>query len=308
MHPLRCSLILLYFCLSANDTKAQDLRYLPALFRDNLIQIFARISDTDTLWFYTDTGGLNFIYKSGIKKLGASPNGDNLWDKLDMDSIFMENHIPVSGKKTIQYIPERNENTDGMLGREWFYGGIWLIDYEHQKFGILASSPASTVEHDRQKIPLYFRKENSIIPSLALPRIEVIIDSDTLSFLLDTGAQVHLSDDARKLLHSDSPIATSFIVESVYNKWKNLHPEWQIIPEADASSRNASPMIRVPDVRIGIKDVGPVYFTVRADPNFQRLSELYMDQPVQGAIGGNCLSLFKQIIIDYSSEHLEFAD
>ncbi len=299
---------LFIYSLSAKDIKAQDIQYLPAVFDNNLIRVYAQLPGRDTMWFYTDTGGMNFIYKSGIKKLGASRRGENRWNRLKMDSLFQKNNIPVSGEKTIQYISERMETGDGMLGREWFYGGRWFIDYEQHRFGTFKTLAAMTVENSKQGVPLHFRKENAVVPTHALPRIEVIIDNDTLSFLLDTGAQVNLSDQARKTVHSDSPIATSFIIKSVYDKWRNAHPDWQIIEKADESSRNPSPMIRVPKVRIGSKKFGPVYFTVRADTNFQRLSELYMDQPVQGAIGGNCLSLLHQITIDYQSEYLELPD
>lgn len=179
-------IVILVFCLSTKRITAQDVQYLPAVFHNNLIQIFAKISEKDTLWFYTDTGGMNFIYKSGIKKLGASHRGDNLWKKLKFDSIFQENIIPSPGEKTIQYLSERKENSDGMLGREWFSGGRWLIDYQNHQLGTIQSAAISPVENFWQRVPMYFRKENAIISPRALPRIEVVIDSDTLSFLLDT--------------------------------------------------------------------------------------------------------------------------
>lgn len=308
MRYLISLVLLLFFCLSAKRITAQDIQYLPTVFQNNLIQLYVPVSQNDTLWLYTDTGGMNFIYKSGIKKLGGSKRGKNLWKKLNLDSLFEQNNIPVFGKKTIQYWREHSAINDGMLGREWFSGGKWFLDYTNHQFGSIQFATDQSFENSNQRIPLYFRKDASGKSPGALPRIEVVIDNDTLSFLVDTGAQVNLSKNAQETFHSDPVIATSFIIESIYKKWHQKHPEWKVIDRADESYGANAPMIRVPNVRIGSKEAGPVYFTVRQDPNFLHLSNLFMDQPVQGALGGNCLSIFGQIIIDYNSEYLELPD
>ena len=57
-------------------------------------------------------------------------------------------------------------------------------------------------------------------------------------------------------------------------------------------------MIEVPEVRIGGLDVGPVWFTLRPDPNFLEFMSQMTDEIVRGAVGGSALKHLR-VVLDY---------
>ena len=69
-----------------------------------------------------------------------------------------------------------------------------------------------------------------------------------------------------------------------------------MIPQAD--EYQTEPMIRVPSVKVGGWEVGPVWFTRRADKNFHEFMSRFMDQTIEGALGGNALRSFR-LTVDY---------
>lgn len=89
---------------------------------------------------------------------------------------------------------------------------------------------------------------------------------------------------------------TSFIVESVFEQWREEHPEWRVLDHADRMLD--TPMIEVPEVRIGNQAVRPVWFTVRPDSNYHEYMSQWMDRRIDGALGGSALRYFR-VIVDY---------
>jgi len=90
--------------------------------------------------------------------------------------------------------------------------------------------------------------------------------------------------------------ATSFITASNFEKWRQAHPDWRVIENADMPLNE--PMIEVPGIAIAGHTVGPVWFTRRADKNFHEFMSRFMDKRVEGAIGGNALRHFR-VTVDY---------
>jgi len=122
---------------------------------------------------------------------------------------------------------------------------------------------------------------------------------DTLLLLLDTGASVVLTDAAIKALHEGSePRArgTSFISQSVFERWRRQYPAWRVIEHADSTLD--MPMIQVPWLRVGGQTVGPVWFTMRPDRNFHESMSQWMDRRVDGALGGSALR-YLRVTLDY---------
>jgi hypothetical protein len=275
---------------------------LPAKFKNDLISLSIPL-DKDTLHVYTDTGGKNFLYKSGIKKLNIKRSKKNLWKSSNIESILKEKEIPIPCEREIYYLNDKSSNFDGMFGREWFGGKIWEFDYEHETLKCL-----NHYEKDKEKaaqaVSLYFKSDSEGNHTNYLPRIELIVKSDTLSMLFDSGAQAILSVEAQEKLHKNELVATSFINASTFKKWKNTHPEWTVLEGADLSFGEKSDIIIVPEVQIGNMTVGPVEFVERADPNFKVMSDFFMDKEIVGAIGGNALSQLKRFILDYKAEKL----
>lgn len=269
-----------------------------ASFPNQLIYITLPIQNDEQFVFYTDTGGKNFLYKSALKKLKIRKSKVNLWnDKLEKE-CFVLNGLPTPKVPSFYFLNESNLIEDGMLGREWFADRIWQINYSDSTFGELTAIPNEFSYLE----PLQFLKNESFENINHLPRISTIIDGDSLSLLLDTGAQVRLSDEAKITIKNDDLVATSFVCSSLFQKWHREHPEWIFIAKGD--KENESDMLQVPQITIGRQTIGPVWFVERADESFQIMSDLFMDRPIQGALGGNALSLFGEIILDYKQEML----
>jgi len=275
---------------------------LPAVFKNDLISLSIPLED-DTLKLYTDTGGKNFLYKSGIKKLDTKRSKKNLWEHANFENLLAENEIAIPFIKEIYFTNDKSSNFDGMLGREWFANKIWEFDYLNKSLKNLKRREENR-EKSRQSLSIYFKTDSTGHHIHHLPRIEIIVKSDTLSMLLDTGAQAYLSKQAQKELHKNELVAMSFINASTFNRWRNTYPEWKVIEKGDLSFGKKADMIIVPLVQIGGVTVGPVEFAKRADSNFEVMSSYFMDKEIVGALGGNALSGLKKFVVDYEKEEL----
>ena len=277
--------------------------FLPCIFENNLISLSVASSEADTLHFYLDTGGKNFFYKSGLKKLGIGNSKKNLWNKSNIETLFANQKLPIADEKEIYLVEAGLSKFDGMLGREWFANKIWKFDYVNQKFSNIDTIEDSSIIQDNI-VQLNFKREISGNHTFHLPRIQIIVDSDTLSVLFDTGAQANLSDEAQEELQKNKLIATSFINATTFDKWSEKHPEWKVVKDADVSFESKSDMIIVPSVKIGNKTISSVEFVKRDDINFKTMSDIFMDKEIVGAIGGNAFLQLKTFLIDYRGERL----
>ncbi|HEY0254783.1 MAG TPA: hypothetical protein VGC41_24825, partial [Kofleriaceae bacterium] len=158
----------------------------------------------------------------------------------------------------------------------WFAGKSVVFDYPAKRM-TLGSLPAVSAEH---RIPVHFA------PDMAYGRISMTVAGEIVPMLLDTGATVILTDSALAALHGDRTRATSFIIHDVLERWHAAHPEWRVIEDADQIGKG-SRMIEVPAVTIGGYTVGPVWFTERPDQAFHTWMAQWMDQPTDGALGGD---------------------
>lgn len=272
---------------------------LPCFFKNNLIYLSAKLSNNDSLTFYTDTGGKNFLYTIGLKKLRIKNTTENLWENSNIKAIFTANNISFPKKAEIYSTKEKGVIEDGMLGREWFADRIWRINYKRNFLSEITNIPHNEFEPISS---LYFLKDDKKQVINHLPRIEIVIKNDTLSFLFDTGAQVYLSDAAQEQMNDQSLTAISFISSSIFNSWKTSYPEWEVIKKGDKQYK--ADIIRVPEIKIGSKIIGPIWFVKREEQNFEVMSRRFMDKQIVGAIGGNALSLLGDIIVDYQNEKL----
>jgi hypothetical protein len=136
-------------------------------------------------------------------------------------------------------------------------------------------------------------------PATHFPSIEATLDGETRAFLFDTGATIRLNEDAHRRLGGPAERATSFLVASWFDRLRTGHPDWTVVEHADANVGD-EPMIEVPSVTIAGFEVGPVWFTRRADRNFHRPQGMsrWMDRQVDGALGGSLLQYFV-VTVDY---------
>jgi len=276
---------------------------LPAVFKNDLISLSIPL-ENDTLKLYTDTGGKNYLYKSGLKKLDTKRSKKNLWEHSKIEELFAESEIPIPTSKEIYFANDRSSTFDGMLGREWFADKIWEFDYSKKTLKHLEHRDENK-ENTRQSLRLYFKIDSLGNHTHHLPRIQIIVESDTLSMLLDTGAQAYLSKEAQRELHKNELVATSFINASTFNRWRNTHPDWKVIEKGDLSFGKKADLIIVPEILLGGVTVGPVEFVKRADSNFEVMSHYFMDQEIVGALGGNALSGLNKFVVDYENEELK---
>ncbi|NUP06405.1 MAG: hypothetical protein HOW73_10140 [Polyangiaceae bacterium] len=266
--------------------------------------------DGNSLRLFTDTGGGLMLTKAAATRLGLEtstieadegpteaaflPNFE--WDSWIPKVEVFDGRLPIVEEspltKTID--PEM----DGMLGQAWFKDRVWTFDYENGELWLRASGDLP--KHDpSQRAFLGFPKNAEGKRATNYPRIEVQIDGAKVDLLFDTGATVKLSPAAVAAMGDGGPPvrATSFIAATTFDQWKQKHPDWRIIENADVNADGA-PMIQVPAVTVAGQAVGPVWFTRRSDKDFHEWMSQWTDKRIDGALGGNALRFFR-ISIDY---------
>ncbi|MDB4910141.1 MAG: aspartyl protease family protein [Gemmatimonadetes bacterium] len=270
----------------------------------------------DTLLLFLDTGGgANMLYPQALERAGMRAE----WVREDGDSVQLAQlpafsvgaWIPLPGAASptgerLMVVPPQSSSKDagdGMLGRTWFANRVWRLDYlAHTLTLVRDESPATATTHDARdahRVPLGFQLDSAGQRTTHFPRVRVEVAGDSLDLLLDTGATVDLTDAAWATLRDDGAPrerGTSFIVQSVFERWRREHPDWRVIEHADHASD--MPMIQVRELRVGGHVVGPAWFTMRPDKNFHEFMSQWMDRPVDGALGGSVLRNFR-VTLDY---------
>jgi hypothetical protein len=193
---------------------------------------------------------------------------------------------------------------DGMLGQAWFADRIWTFDYPSQRLLMHRTEPPPEVGVSTAQ--LGFLTDSTGTRVLSFPRITVVVDGDALDLLFDTGATIELTAAAQQQMSDPGPAArgTSFITTEVLNRWRERHPEWRVILDADETVADMA-MIEVPEVSIAGLTVGPVWFTERPNANFHEYMSQWMDRRPDGALGGNALRFFR-ITLDYPAAVAHF--
>jgi hypothetical protein len=257
----------------------------------------------DALELYLDTGGNNVLFPEVVARLGITAvergEGEDRWKEVALPPFAPGASIPpplTRGGRVLVFDPAPGmERWAGMLGPEWFGGRCWLMDYPAHRLALLDDCETRSFD-PAHTVPLGMK------PELAFPSLEVTIGGETLPVLFDTGAMTTLSPAAHAALPDGAQTrAASFIVRSVYERWRALHPSWRVIENAD----RGLPMIRVPEVRVAGHTVGPVWFTIRPDTNFHDFMSRWTAVRVDGAIGGNVLAPFR-VVVDYPRRRASF--
>lgn len=290
-------------------------RELPAHFEAHRIYVHPVTAEGDTLRLYTDTGGGGpFLLDATVERLGLPI----------VDTVTVEQGRPAPRAKLpdLRTIPTVREDRayvfpanamfehygDGLLGQSWFADRIWTFDYATETLRLhppaegLAFDPAHTV-------PLGFKTDSTGARVNSFPSVEATIDGETYAFLFDTGAELVLTDSARAVLGGPKAQGTSFIVASIFDRWRGEHPDWRVIEGAQRIGRPPRsidvPIIEVPAVTIAGHTVGPVWFTKRPDANFHAYMSSMMDRRVEGALGGSLFQYFA-ITVDYPDARAVF--
>lgn len=288
----------------AVGSRAAEDGALPADFHAGLVDLVPETPSGDSVRFCTDTGGGVLGVREGVaRRLGWLEEGEAA-TTIPFPSFRTGAAIPGpgAGPATLHVFPDTAripllEACDGFLGARWFAGRSWTLDYPAGELRRLRGGLPDSMPGER--VPLGFQVDSTGERTSHFPRIEVAVAGDTLSMLLDTGAQARPSDSARRVLDvpgdTGGRVATSFVVASVFERWHREHPDWRVL-EGAGTLGGGQPMIRVPAVELGELAVGPVWFTRRPDRGFQRVLGKWMDRPVQGALGGSALRHLRMTI------------
>ncbi|MEM7374702.1 MAG: hypothetical protein AAF587_39285 [Bacteroidota bacterium] len=263
----------------------------------------------DSISFYTDTGGGKIIGRDAVSALNlridSTQGEDRIFEQVNLAELFREHNYPPPLEPNFVYDGNMNfkQTIGGLLGAIWFADKVWLFDYKRPSLSTIDSIDWQAIESPH-KVKIGFMKNEAGQHLTHFPRIPIIVAGDTIQTLFDSGAMVNLQDSSRQRFGGFSVVATSFIVASMFDAWRDQHPDWPFIDQGDAN--HGEHMIQVPAVEIGGHTVGPVWFTRRADTNFTEFMSQWMDQPIHGAIGGSCFHYFETLILDYRNEWAYF--
>lgn len=286
---------------------------MPAHFHANRIHVTPVTTAGDTLHLNTDTGGgPPILLRPVVKELGWSTDtlsrGGRTMQTVSFPDFEAGASVPApQGPNRFLVFPDRGPaqflEADGQLGNTWFAGKVWTFDYGAERL-LLHDSTEDLSFDPEHTIPLAFRTDSTGRHLHHHARIEATIADSTYSFLFDTGATLRLSDNARRVLGGPAKRGGNFVVASVFDRWRNEHPEWRVVENASGRHGNR-PIIQVPGVTIAGYTVGPVWFERQPDQGFQQKLAPLMDQPVEGALGGSLFQYFR-VTADYPGERVHF--
>jgi hypothetical protein len=263
----------------------------------------------ERLHLYTDTGGGLFLRGTAVHRLGlATETSGADGEKMELAKLppfrdgasippplAHDGSIPVMPADRERMMPE---SWDGMLGQAWFSGRVWTWDYPGHRLLWRRDGSLPSVE-SAHRVVLGFKQDGQGKRAADFGRITAKIDGEDLDLLLDTGAEIRLTAEALAKLGDGAAEsrATSFMVATHFDQWRQRHPEWRVVENADANTKG-EPMIEVPAVTVAGYTVGPVWFTRRADKNFHEFMSQWTDRTVEGALGGSVLRFFR-VSVDY---------
>ena len=283
---------------------------LPASFVDGLVLVRPVTSDGDTLTFLTDTGGSLLIYEDAVQRMNLETVSTRM-QGMPIQAIFLPGFRteaaippPLFTNEMIKLrrqgdIPphlRRLPDHDGTLGQAWFADRVWTFDYSEEKLW-LHSDGYLPGHNPEDLIELGFQTTSDGARQNNFPRIMVGIAGEINSLVLQTGGAIFPAAQATSLVQGNQQwMSSSFISESIFEIWRDKHPEWRVIEDADGFY--GAPMIEVPNITIGNVSQGPVWFTKRRDFAYMEWMSRYTDEPVVGALGGNALHNLR-ITLDY---------
>jgi hypothetical protein len=294
-------------------------RELPVEFVTDRFYVRPITEDGHEVRLYTDTGGGLFVTPATALRLGLQVetigDGDERIGICDPPTWRGDAAIPdlsadadprppdVRGKLFVYDAPVGWLDADGLLGQVWFGGRCWTFDYLGGRLAVDGVPPADAdVDH---VVTLGFPVGDDGRRSTHFPSIEASVDGVTSGFLFDTGAMVSLTDRALDAFGGEArDRGTSFVVGSIFDRWRTRHPDWPVVEGADRNA-DSEPMIQVPAVTIAGHTVGPVWWTRRPDANFHDYMSSMMDRRVDGALGGSLFRYFT-IHVDYPNARASF--
>lgn len=280
---------------------------LKANFQNGLI--YAQIpTASGSINMMANTSGGAYLLESTVDDYGLqSVKNNDGTEFVKLDALLKEAGLPTTQREMTLVVNDKESSLQpgihGELGQSWFANHVWKFDYENQELVYnefsLASGDASTVQ-------IAFKENDRGERMSNLPLAFASIEGVDIPFIIDTGAKMEPTAEASAALgtYTEEPVAMSFIIDFIFEHWKTIHPEWQVVETADAEMGNVS-MIQVPEITIAGVTVGPVWFASRPDINYLEYMARFTNIPAMGSLGGNFLSNFN-LTIDYPNKLAKF--
>lgn len=300
----------------AEPSTQNDTLHLPAEFERGQVFLRPVTAGGDTLRLFLDTAGPTLLYadvqqRHDLEQYSLIMQGEQI-PAAPLPEFRKQQRIPspklnqglLALRDRERQLPHRARlgELSGILGQNWFAGGRWRIDYPGQKMAYLDPS-FELSGREGVHARLHFRRDGQGRPTHHYPRIEVQIAGQTHSMVLQIGGYISLTQSGARELgargHSWWP--AGFISESLFDQWRNAHPQWLVIDQADATYGSA--LIEVPRIRIEDRSMGPAWFAVRDDEAYTEWMSQFTDRTVVGALGPNVFSPYI-LTMDYPSGEL----
>jgi hypothetical protein len=266
----------------------------------------------DTLQLLMDTGGGNvFVTKKALDRMGITAKflqiaeRDSLWDAGSFPRFRTGASIPPALGTPKAHLfgfgdrlfPALGAN--GMVGHNWFAGRVWVFDYPRRQVSYFETPPAPK-PFGPHTIPMTLK--TPLVRDD--PRIQVVVDGDTVDMLLDTGATSVLSPAAIAAVGAGPAVrASAFAAARLWDGWHEKHPAWRLVNAGEANTH--ADLIEVPHVSIAGYDVGTVWFAKRPNQVYDGMMRAIMDKPVLASIGGVAFRQFK-VTMDYVNQRVTF--
>ena len=267
---------------------AQTLVTIPTRYRADRFFAAPVSQQGDTIVLLMDTGGGGvFVNKPVLARLGITPKfagmaqGDSIFEGGKFPRFRAGASIPPSLGTPRDQIAGLGvkpsaifDGSVGMVGHNWFAGRVWVLDYPQHTAAYYATAPTPK-PLGLHTIPMTLQKPLTRDD----PRIQVIVDGDTVDMLLDTGATTQLTPEAVTAEGSAPAIrAGAFAAARLWDGWHSKHPEWPVVQGGEVYSK--ADIIRVPSVSIAGYDVGPIWFSKRRDAVYDGMMKQIMDKPI----------------------------
>ncbi|HZH02640.1 MAG TPA: hypothetical protein VEY30_02580 [Myxococcaceae bacterium] len=276
-------------------------RALPVVFRENRIFLNAVTEQGQPVAFYVASGGKTFLRASAARHLqlpvARRREGGTVFEAAVWPAFGLALPPPAADGATLPVLPDGQlppfsglERTDGILGRSWFAARVWTLDYPGKQMLLWEGSPPPG--DPTHTLPLRLPEGAA---GAGGPRVTVLLAGEPAELALDTGVTVHLSRAAIAALNDGRPLlrAASAVSRSTFETWRNKHPAWRVIDEADVIVPGED-LIEVPELTVAGQKVGPVWFVTRPDGALGGSA----DDPLSGTLGGSALSAFR-LTLDY---------
>jgi hypothetical protein len=298
--------------LGAEPAATPQLPYtLPAKMEHHRFFVDAQAPGGQMLRLFTDSGGGMNLTTRGADKLGLAYDGENNLGSehepvlgITTWPTYAGPWIPPPKAEDVQLaiMPGPDWMHDGMLGTAWFGDRTWEWDYRAGTLRLLPDGALPEVEA-AHVVELGFQIGADGGHASHFPRSPARFAGEDLQFLVDTGATFRIDEAAAARLGDASARqrAGNFITRQVMQRWRERHPDWPYIDKGDGGMA----MIQVPAVEVGGYRTGPAWFSERPDKTFHEFMAQWMDQPVDGALGGETFRGFR-ITVDYPAARAVF--